>query len=145
MNRIFIIAIADPDPGFCAYCKKIFEHRGYVVIVSNSPNELYQAVSEELVDLVVLSTDFPDRNATDICYDIRKIPEYFNLPIIFTSAELDESEILYCLGVGGSDFLIKPISDQELLAKISFALHTFNKMNDRFGGLPLGCRVGGRS
>jgi DNA-binding response OmpR family regulator len=96
------------------------EARDYVVIAAYDGEEGYQKALKEQPDLVILDLMLPKRNGYDVCKSLKQeIPE---LPIIMLTAKSHEVEIVTGLELGADDYITKPFSVLELLARIKAVL-----------------------
>lgn len=100
-------------------------HRYNFLSAHNGAAGLMQAISRR-PDLIVLDLGLPDMDGVDI---IRKIRSWTNRPIIVVSARSEDKDKIGALDAGADDYLTKPFSVEELLARIRVAIR---KMN--FGG-----------
>lgn len=78
-----------------------------------------RAAAGQVVDLVVLDINLPNRDGLSLCRDIRR---QANTPIIMTTARVDELDRLLGLELGADDYLCKPYSPRELIARIKAVL-----------------------
>jgi len=78
-----------------------------------------KALREEGADFIVLDINLPDMSGFDVCREARKIS---NKPILFLSARQDEIDRVVGLEIGGDDYLMKPFSLRELIARIRVIL-----------------------
>ncbi|MBI5375111.1 MAG: response regulator transcription factor [Candidatus Schekmanbacteria bacterium] len=97
--------------------------------ISSAPNgekgiELFRQISPELI---ILDLMMPKMGGLDVCREIRKTS---SVPIIILTAKGDETDIVVGLEVGADDYLTKPFSMRELLARIKAALRRANRMNN---------------
>lgn len=81
------------------------------------------ALSQEIPDLVLLDVDMPAMSGYEVCRKLRQIPKMADLPVIFLSGMANEEDLLAGHEAGGSDYLAKPVSSDELCAKIKLHLN----------------------
>ncbi|MCX6130181.1 MAG: response regulator transcription factor, partial [Proteobacteria bacterium] len=70
------------------------------------------------VDLIILDLMLPHMNGIEVCKKIREVPEKRGLPIIMLTAKGEETDIVFGLGVGADDYMIKPFGVKELVARV---------------------------
>jgi DNA-binding response OmpR family regulator len=70
------------------------------------------------VDLIVLDLMLPRLSGIEVCKKIREVPEKRSVPIIMLTAKGEETDIVFGLGVGADDYVIKPFGVKELIARI---------------------------
>ncbi len=94
------------------------EHAGHSVIESASAAEAIRQMSERLPDLLVVDWMLPDMPGTDLVRQLRAQATTQDLPIIMLTARSQEGDRLYGFDAGVDDYLSKPFSPRELLARI---------------------------
>jgi len=122
MGKILIIedevAIADLE-------KDYLELSGFEVIIENTGDKgLEKALGEE-VDLVVLDLMLPGTDGFDVCKQIR---EKKDIPIIMVSAKKEDIDKIHGLGLGADDYMTKPFSPSELVARVKAHLARYNRL-----------------
>ena len=114
------ILIVEDEKDMVTGLKFNLEARDYTVIAAYDGEEGYQKALEEQPDLVILDLMLPKRNGYDVCKSLKQeIPE---LPIIMLTAKSQEVEIVTGLELGADDYITKPFSVLELLARIKAVL-----------------------
>jgi len=95
------------------------EKAGLEVRVVNDPMLAFDALREFLPDLVLLDIYMPGCNGMEFAKVIRQLDALVGIPIVFLSAEGDLDKQLVAMGLGGDDFLVKPIRPQHLVATVT--------------------------
>lgn len=114
------ILIVEDDKDMVTGLKFNLEAREYAVIAAYDGEEGYQKALKEQPDLVILDLMLPKRNGYEVCKSLKgEIPE---LPIIILTAKSQEVEIVTGLELGADDYITKPFSVLELLARIKAVL-----------------------
>ncbi len=109
------ILIIEDDPVLLRGLKDNFEHRGYrVSTAADGPSGLELALARE-PDLILLDIMLPKLNGFEICRQIREAE--LEMPIIMLTAKGQEQDIVRGLNLGADDYVTKPFSIQELLAR----------------------------
>ena len=93
--------------------------RDYVVDIAASVAEAHHMISVSEPDLVLLDLGLPDRSGMDLCKDLRR---WFRNPIIVITAEGDERRKVEALDAGADDYVTKPFSTPELMARVRVGL-----------------------
>jgi two-component system phosphate regulon response regulator PhoB len=93
-------------------------HAGYEVVVASSADQAQQAVDGVLPDLVVLDWMLPGVSGVQLARQWRSQARTKGLPIIMLTARSEEADKIVGLDAGADDYLTKPFSTQELLARI---------------------------
>ena len=80
-----------------------------------------------LPDLVVLDLMLPDMDGIEICKELKKDKKYSSIPIIMLTAKAEESDRVVGLEIGADDYITKPFSPRELVARVKVILKRFSK------------------
>jgi DNA-binding response OmpR family regulator len=111
------ILIVEDDPTMLRGLKDNFEFKGYRVVTAPDGEEGLNAALNEKPDLIILDIMLPKINGYEVCRLIRK--ENLDMPIIMLTAKGEESDIVLGLNLGADDYVTKPFSIKELLARAS--------------------------
>jgi len=113
------ILVVDDEPKIVQLARDYLEHVGFAVIVAaDGPTALHAARSSK-PDLIVLDLGLPQIDGLDVTRSIRKDS---NVPIIMLTARSEESDKLIGLELGADDYLTKPFSPKELVARVRTVL-----------------------
>lgn len=112
------ILIVDDDLLLCKLFSTTLEKHGYTAHVAYSGPDALEFLSTRPVDLVVLDIMMADMDGIDVIAQIRRNPAYLRLPIVVLSARADFASRQRGLIAGATDYLIKPIIPDDLLAYI---------------------------
>jgi DNA-binding response OmpR family regulator len=104
---------------------------GHEVVVAHSGADALAAVSKHVPDVVVLDWMLPDIDGLAVC---RRLRERHLMPIIMVTARGDEVDRVLGLEVGADDYLVKPFSIRELLARVRAMLRRVDLEGRRQGG-----------
>ena len=122
MSRILIIedeeAIADLE-------KDYLELSGFEVKICNTGDEGVQTALREEFDLIVLDLMLPGLDGFEVC---KKIREEKNIPIIMVSAKKEDIDKIRGLGMGADDYMTKPFSPSELVARVKAHLARYDRL-----------------
>ena len=123
------ILLVDDDESIISLIETVLNKEGYSkVFKAFSGKEAIQSIDGIGPDLIVLDVMLPDFDGYEIC---RKIRERSMVPIIFLSARSDESDKLISYAMGGDEYITKPFSPKELLAKITAMLKRQSYYDDK--------------
>jgi len=114
-----ILAI-DDDPDILKVLKANLELNHFAVITVDSWLDGQKALSDKVIDLLILDLILPDGDGIEICRTIRK--EYPRLPIIMLTAKDKVSDRVIGLESGADDYVVKPFETLELIARIKACL-----------------------
>lgn len=116
------ILIVDDEPKILEIVKAYLTASHYEVIEASNGLDALKALNED-PDLVVLDLMLPDLSGLDVC---RRLRQQSNVPIIMLTAKSAEEDILTGLKAGADDYLVKPFSPKELVARIGTVLRRVN-------------------
>jgi len=111
-----LIYIADDENNICNIIKSFLIKDGFDVETFNDGHSILEAFNKKQADMLVLDIMMPEIDGYAICSLIRLKS---NIPIIFVSAKDTESDKIAGLKLGGDDYLTKPFSPLELIARIN--------------------------
>lgn len=114
------ILIIEDDKAIQNLLKIALKQEGHGVFAVGSAREGIDFVVKNIVDLIVLDLGLPDMDGSNVVETVRSFSE--TLPIIVVSARGDESEKIKCLDAGVNDYVQKPFSSAELMARVRAAL-----------------------
>ena len=132
------ILIVEDDPTMLRGLKDNFEFKGYRVLTAADGERGLQAALDKKPDLIVLDIMLPKINGYEICRLVRQ--EKLDMPIIMLTAKGEESDIVLGLNLGADDYVTKPFSIKELLARAAaFLRRTRQSENNiyKFGDFSL--------
>jgi two-component system KDP operon response regulator KdpE len=119
VTRTMRILLVDDDVSIQRAVAPLLRSRGYEVDVVGTGAEAATAAVDHAPDLVVLDLGLPDLEGVEVCRRIRK---HSKMPIVILSARASEAEKVAALDIGADDYVTKPFSTEELLARIRVAL-----------------------
>lgn len=108
------ILVVDDDQKIVKVIKDFLEMEDYIVYVAYDGETALKLLNKGL-DLIILDINLPGIDGVSFC---KKIRHYINIPIIFLSARIEESDKVIGLRAGGDDYIVKPFSLKELEARI---------------------------
>ena len=110
-----LIYIADDEKNIRELVKCFLENQGYEVETFSNGDDLFKRYKEKNADMIILDVIMPGTDGVEICRQIRQIA---NVPIIILSAKDSEEDRIKGISVGGDDYLTKPFSSIELVARV---------------------------
>ena len=111
------LLVVDDDVALCAFVREVLQHAGYSVCETGSGLEAVDLVRRERPALVILDVQLPVLSGYEVCRRVRD--EGPTPPILFISGErTDALDRVAGLLLGGDDYLVKPFSADELLARV---------------------------
>ena len=121
MNEL--ILVVDDEPKIMRLARDYLERAGFRVLpVYDGPSAL-AAARQEKPDLIVLDLNLPGMDGLDVCRALRRTPgPSGSVPIIMLTARVEEADRLIGLEVGADDYIVKPFSPRELVARVRAVL-----------------------
>ena len=116
------IALIEDEADLSFTIRLNLEHEGYKVDAYMNGQEGLLAVQRGSFDFLILDLNLPDLDGFTICREIRREPNTRNLPVLMLTARSSERDRVTGLELGADDYLVKPFSTRELLARISAIL-----------------------
>lgn len=99
---------------------------GYSVKKAETGEEAIKLVGKQPIDLIILDVMMPNLDGIQVCLRIRK---KYNIPIIMLSAKVEDEDKVKGLAVGADDYISKPFSQVELIARVKAHLRRFKELN----------------
>ncbi|HFE9852867.1 response regulator transcription factor [Enterococcus faecalis] len=115
------IMIVDDDDDIRIILRTFLEDENYDVIDCNSATTALDTFGSE-ISLIVLDISMPEMDGLEFC---RKIRQFSSVPILFLTARIQETDLVIGLSAGGDDYLSKPFSRQELIARVNALIRRF--------------------
>lgn len=117
------VLVVDDDPSILRFLSANLKARGYQVTSTVDGEKALEVMESEYIDLIILDIMLPGMDGVEVC---RRIREWSQVPIIMLTARGDETFKVKCLDLGADDYLTKPFSVGELLARIKTAFRHFD-------------------
>ena len=117
MNLVIKLWIAEDDPNMGTILKVYLTQKGYTVFIATDGQQALDLYKEANVDACILDVMMPVKDGFTVAKEIRRIDK--NIPILFLTAKSLEADKLKGFEVGGDDYITKPFSMEELLARIN--------------------------
>lgn len=113
------VLIADDEEKICQIVKKYLERESFKVIECSNGLKAIEEFKKGNPDLVVLDIMMPGADGWEVCRELRKISD---VPIIMLTAREDEVDRILGLEMGADDYVVKPFSPRELVARVKAVL-----------------------
>ncbi|MEW6112748.1 MAG: response regulator transcription factor [Thermodesulfobacteriota bacterium] len=124
MTKPRLILIADDDPHIREVVRFALENAGFLTAEAADGRETVERFTSLQPDLVVLDIIMPGMDGTEVCRQIRL---HSTAPIIFLSSRDEEVDRILGLELGGDDYITKPFSPRELVARVKAVLRRAEK------------------
>lgn len=120
MQKIMVI---DDEIEILRMLERYFTLNGYVVITADGGQAALQKMKEQ-PDIILLDINMPDMDGLSLCKNIR---DFVSCPILFLTANIEDSDKIKGFSVGGDDYIVKPFSVEELGARVAAHLRRENR------------------
>ncbi len=109
------ILIIDDEKEIIDFISAYLKQEGYLVFSASCGEDALRIIKKEDISLVILDIMLPDIEGTDLCLNLRKVSD---CPIIFASCKSNDIDKVIALGAGGDDYITKPFSGIEIVARV---------------------------
>lgn len=123
MPRILVV---DDEPDICQMIRRYAEHDGYETVGVSDGTEAVSICQKEDFDIIIMDVMMPDMDGFAAC---RKIRKQKDIPVLMLSARGEEYDKLFGFEVGVDDYVTKPFSPKELMARINVIIKRHVKTN----------------
>jgi two-component system OmpR family response regulator len=113
------ILVVDDDPHIRDVVRFAFEKSGMAISIAQNGKEALRQFDHNVHELIVLDIGMPEMDGLEVCRQIRKTSD---TPILFLSARDEEIDRILGLEIGGDDYVTKPFSPRELVARVNAIL-----------------------
>ncbi|MDH3329152.1 MAG: response regulator, partial [Desulfobulbaceae bacterium] len=120
-RRLFMthnVLVVDDEPNIVLSLKFLISQQGYEVRTASNGEEALQALNEQVPDLILLDIMMPKPDGYEVCQKIRATPEWKDIAVIMLTAKGRDVEKQKGFAMGADDYITKPFSTQELVAKV---------------------------
>jgi len=114
-----LVLVVDDEPGILRAVSAALRARGYRVAVAETGDEAVRSAATETPAVIILDLGLPDADGLAVC---RRIRQWSDVPIIVLTAEGSEDRKVQALDEGADDYVTKPFSIPELLARVRVAV-----------------------
>lgn len=110
------ILFVDDDKDLAFIITEMLEGYGYKVTNAYDSETAFNLMEDNMYDLILLDINLPDMTGFELCMELRRVS---TVPIIFASARTSETDRITGFDIGGDDYIEKPYSMKELLARVN--------------------------
>jgi DNA-binding response OmpR family regulator len=109
------ILIVDDEPEIVELIQMYLVREGYQVMSTHNGPSVFEYMEQFMPDLVILDILLPGMDGIEICRQLRRT---INIPILFISCKKEDADIILGLNIGGDDYMTKPFSPSQLVARV---------------------------
>jgi len=112
------IMLIDDSPSSIEVAISVLRQHDYQIRIATSAATALDLLTRQLPDIILLDVNMPDIDGFTFCRQLKNLPAYKDIPIIFLTASDDESSIQTAFDLGAQDYVTKPFKTSELLARV---------------------------
>jgi DNA-binding response OmpR family regulator len=120
MSRL--IAVVDDEPDILELVSLHLSKAGFTVRTFPDAGRFQKSLASSLPDLVILDLMLPDADGLDVCRDLKKENRTSHIPVMMLTARGEEIDRVLGLEIGADDYVTKPFSPKELVARVKAVL-----------------------
>lgn len=124
------VLVVDDDPNVREIIRIFFKQHQIDLLEANDGQMALELVEKELPDIIILDVMMPNMDGFEVCREIRK---KFDIPIIMLTAKTEEFDRVLGLELGADDYVTKPFSPRELIARIKAIFRRMQPNDNPFG------------
>jgi DNA-binding response OmpR family regulator len=117
-----LIAVVDDEPDILELVSLHLSKAGFSVRTFPDAGRFQKSLTSSLPDLVILDLMLPDADGLDVCKDMKKDSRTAHIPVVMLTARGEESDKVVGLELGADDYVTKPFSPKELVARVKAVL-----------------------
>lgn len=121
------IVVVDDEPDILELVTLNLKKAGYKSVGFENAEDFFDYIKDNYPELIILDLMLPDADGYEICKHLKKSEEYSNIPIIMLTARADEMDKVLGLELGADDYVTKPFSPRELIARVKAVLRRDSK------------------
>lgn len=132
------ILIVDDEPAICALLAFNLDKAGYHTVEADNGHMALELTRKAKLDLIILDVMLPGIDGMEVCRILKGQQQTAGIPIIMLTAKNDEIDKIIGLELGADDYMTKPFSPRELVARVKAVLRRSHKENLQDGQLVVG-------
>lgn len=113
-----VILIADDNQVNIRLLGELFTREGYRVAEVHDGESVLKLLPSMHPDLILLDVELPEMSGFDVCRKLKHDPSFADIPVLFVTSRNDKKDILAGFAAGGQDYVVKPSTRAELLARV---------------------------
>ncbi len=125
------ILVVEDDRKIARVVKVYLEHERFRVVTVENGKDAVDFISQEIPALVILDLMLPDMTGEEVCQELRDTGDF---PIIMLTAKSSEEERVAGFSLGADDYVVKPFSPRELVARVKAVMKRAQKKDSGFSG-----------
>ncbi len=130
MSRQYRIAVVEDEHNILEVITYNLRREGYRVLEARDGVEGIDMIRREKPDLALLDIMLPGMDGLQICQSIKTDVSLRHIPVLMVTARSEESDVVLGLGIGADDYIVKPFSPRELVARVRASLRRLGQSTD---------------
>jgi two-component system phosphate regulon response regulator PhoB/two-component system alkaline phosphatase synthesis response regulator PhoP len=132
------IAVVDDEPDILELVSIHLKKNNYDVVTFENANDFLNFINSNNIDLVILDLMLPDLDGFEVCKHLKSSEKHSSIPVIMLTARSDEMEKVLGLELGADDYVTKPFSSRELIARVKVILKRNSKSEEKSDSIIIG-------
>ena len=124
-----LIVVIDDEPDILELVSLHLKRTGFRVKEFLNAEKFFQFISQTIPDLIILDLMLPDADGIEVCKYLKSKQEFTSIPIIMLTAKATETDKVLGLELGADDYITKPFSPRELVARVKAVLRRKEQKN----------------
>ncbi len=133
-----LVFVVDDEPDILELVSLHLEKASFKTKGFLSASELFGSIEKNQPDLIILDLMLPDMDGLEVCKSIKKNQKLASVPIIILTAKGEEADKIVGLELGADDYVTKPFSPKELVARVKAVLRRFAESRDSESQIKIG-------
>lgn len=117
-----LVFVVEDEPDILALISINLQKTGFDVEQFTEAGPMLRVLEKRVPDLIILDLMLPDHDGLDVCKNLKKSDTYSDIPVIMVTAKTDEFDVVLGLELGADDYVPKPFSPRELMARVKAVL-----------------------
>lgn len=130
MDRKKSIFIVEDEPDIRELISINLEKSGFITKEFGNASDMLKTLDSTNPDLIILDIMLPDNDGIEVCKFLKNSSKFNNIPVVMVTAKTEELDVVLGLEIGADDYITKPFSVRELVARIKAVLRRGKKIED---------------
>ncbi|MCB1185925.1 response regulator transcription factor [bacterium] len=130
MSRQYRIAVVEDENNILEVISYNLRREGYRVLEARDGVEGIDMIRREKPDLALLDIMLPGMDGIQICQNLKTDVSLRHIPVLMVTARSEESDVVLGLGIGADDYIVKPFSPRELVARVKASLRRLQQASE---------------
>ncbi|MFH1283539.1 MAG: response regulator transcription factor [bacterium] len=126
------VLVIDDEPDILRIVKDVLESEGFQTSSAKNAASAFKRIKEFMPDIIILDLKLPGMDGLEICKKLKSDQTYSQVPIIILSTKSEESDKVVGLELGADDYMSKPFSSAELIARVKAVLRRQSYKQETF-------------